>query len=70
MAQPTLYERLGDVYASAAVVNDFVNRIMDNPIRNANPLMDEAHARISKAGFKYPDTFSFYSLGSNSPKLT
>jgi len=49
----SLYERLGGVYAIAAVVDDFIDRIMVNPILNANPKVDEAHHRVSKAGFKY-----------------
>jgi hemoglobin len=49
----SLYERLGGVYAIAAVVDDFVNRIMDDPRLNANPKVDEAHHRVSAAGFKY-----------------
>lgn len=49
----SLYERLGGIYAIAAVVDDFIDRIMVNPILNANPLVDEAHHRVSKAGFKY-----------------
>jgi len=28
---PSLYERLGEVYAVAAVVDDFIDRIMDAP---------------------------------------
>jgi hemoglobin len=49
----SLYERLGGVYAIAAVVDDFINRIMDDPRLNANPKVDEAHHRVSRAGFKY-----------------
>lgn len=49
----TLYERLGGVYAIAAVVDDFIERIMVDPRLNANPRVDEAHHRVSKAGFKY-----------------
>jgi hemoglobin len=52
-AKPSLYERLGGVYAIAAVVDDFIDRIMDNPRLNANPKVDEAHHRVSRAGFKY-----------------
>src|SRR6266446_4530360 len=52
-AQKSLYDRLGGVYAIAAVIDDFINRIMDNPLLNANPKVDEAHHRVSKAGFKY-----------------
>jgi len=49
----SLYERLGGVYAIAAVVDDFIDRIMVNPLLNANPKVDEAHHQVSKAGFKY-----------------
>jgi hemoglobin len=49
----SLYERLGGVYAIAAVVDDFIDRIMDDPRLNANPQVDEAHHRVSRAGFKY-----------------
>jgi hemoglobin len=49
----SLYERLGGVYAIAAVVDDFVDRIMHNPKLNANPKVDEAHHRVPPAGFKY-----------------
>ena len=51
--KPSLYERLGGVYAIAAVVDDFINRVMDDPQLNANPKVDEAHHRVSRAGFKY-----------------
>lgn len=51
--QPSLYERLGGVYAIAAVVDDFIDRIMDDARLNANPMVDEAHHRVSRAGFKY-----------------
>ena len=49
----SLYDRLGGVYSIAAVVDDFIERIMGNPVLNANPKVDEAHHRVSKAGFKY-----------------
>ena len=50
---PTLYERLGGVYSIATVMDDFINRIMIDPRLNANPKVDEAHHRVSPAGFKY-----------------
>ena len=50
---PSLYESLGGVYAIAAVVDDFVDRIMADARLNANPKVDEAHHRVSRAGFKY-----------------
>ncbi len=49
----TLYNRLGGVYHIAAIVDDLVDRLMDNPALNANPAIDEAHHRLPKAGFKY-----------------
>src|SRR5712692_7759796 len=51
--KPSLYDRLGGVYAIAAVVDDFIDRIMDDPRLNANPKVNEAHHRVSRAGFKY-----------------
>src|SRR3954463_7402617 len=48
-----LYERLGGVYAVAAVVDDFIDRVMADPRLNANPKVDDAHHRVSRAGFKY-----------------
>ena len=52
-AKPSLYDRLGGVYAIAAVVDDFIDRLMDDPRLNANPKVNEAHHRVSRAGFKY-----------------
>ena len=51
--ETTLYERLGGIYAIATVVDDFIDRVMNNPILNANPAVDEAHHRVTPAGFKY-----------------
>jgi len=50
---PTLYERLGGVYAIATVVDDFIDRVMSDPRLNRNPRVDEAHHRVPPAGFKY-----------------
>ena len=49
----SLYERLGGVYSIATVVDDFIDRIMVDRRLNANPRVDEAHHRVSPAGFKY-----------------
>jgi hemoglobin len=51
--EPTLYDRLGGVYNIAVVVDDFIDRVMTDPRLNANPRVDEAHHRVSAAGFKY-----------------
>ena len=57
MEQPTpqtsLYDRLGGVYNIATVVDVFIDRIMSDPRLNKNPAVDEAHHRVSPAGFKY-----------------
>jgi hemoglobin len=51
--QPSLYERLGGVHGIATVVDDFIDRIMVDERLNANPAVDEAHHKVSPAGFKY-----------------
>jgi truncated hemoglobin YjbI len=35
-SKPTLYDRLGGVYSIAAVVDDFIDRVMHNPVLNAH----------------------------------
>jgi hemoglobin len=52
-ATATLYDRLGNVYSIATVVDDFIDRIMRDPRLNANPALDEAHHKVPPAGFKY-----------------
>ncbi|MCE9531982.1 MAG: group 1 truncated hemoglobin [Planctomycetes bacterium] len=52
MSEP-LYERLGGVYPIATVIDDFIDRVMADPRLNANPKVDEAHHRVTPAGFKY-----------------
>jgi hemoglobin len=51
--QATLYDRLGGVYNIATVVDDLIDRIMVDARLNANPRVDEAHHRVSAAGFKF-----------------
>ena len=50
---PSLYDRLGGVYNIATVVDDLIDRVMVDPRLNANPHVDEAHHRVSAAGFKF-----------------
>ena len=50
---PSLYDRLGGIYNIATVVDDLIDRVMVDPRLNANPRVDEAHHRVSAAGFKY-----------------
>lgn len=51
--KPSLYTRLGGVYSIATVVDDFIDRVMVDPRLNANPLVNEAHHRVTSQGFKY-----------------
>jgi hemoglobin len=51
--KPSLYDRLGGVYNIATVVEDLIDRVMVDSRLNANPRVDEAHHRVSSAGFKY-----------------
>jgi len=72
---PPLYDRLGGVYNIAPVVDDLIDRVMSDLRLNANPRVDEAHHRVSAAGFKYfvtelvcreaggPQTYSGRSMG-------
>ena len=51
--QPSLYERLGGTYSIATVVDDFIERLLVNATLNANPSINEARARVPKAGLKF-----------------
>jgi hemoglobin len=51
--EKSLYDRLGGVYAIAALVDDFIDRVVANDILNANPAIKEARSHLTKAGFKY-----------------
>jgi len=51
--RPSLYDRLGGVYNIAPVVDNLIDHVVIDPRLNANPSVDEAHHRVSAAGFKY-----------------
>jgi len=51
-----LYDRLGGVYSIATVVDDFIERLLVNHTLNANPAINEARARVPKAGLKFQVT--------------
>lgn len=53
LEKPSLYDRLGGVYNIATVVDHLIDRVMIDSRLNANPRVDEAHHRVSAAGFKY-----------------
>jgi hemoglobin len=52
-SQPSLCERLGGIYSIATVVDDFIDRVMNDPRLNANPAVNQAHHKVPPAGFKY-----------------
>ena len=53
VGKATLYERLGGAYPIAAVVDDFIERLLVNDTLNANPAIREARARVPSAGLKF-----------------
>lgn len=55
-APKSLCDRLGGVYAIATVVDDFIERLLVNATLNANPAINEARARVPKAGLKFQVT--------------
>jgi hemoglobin len=61
--RPSRYSRLGGAYSNATVVEDLIDRIMVDPRLNANPRVDEAHHRVTSAGFKYLVTELLCSAG-------
>lgn len=54
--KPSLYDRLGGVYAIATVVDDFIERLLVNNTLNANPRIDAARQHVPKAGLKFQVT--------------
>jgi hemoglobin len=60
---PSLYDRLGGVYNIATVIDDLIDKVMTDPRLNKNPAVDEAHHRVSPAGFKFLVTEMVCSAG-------
>src|SRR3954467_13912084 len=50
---PPLDGRLGGVYNIATCSDELIDRVMTDPRLNKNPAVDEAHHRVSPAGFKF-----------------
>jgi hemoglobin len=50
---PSLYQRLGGVYAIACVVDEFVDALLLNETLNANPRIKEARERVPRQGLKF-----------------
>jgi hemoglobin len=58
-AEPSLYERLGGIFAIAAVVNRFSDEIITNPKLNENPALkawNETEAEFRLPGLKFGRT--------------
>jgi hemoglobin len=53
MAEQSLYERLGGVYAIAAAVDVLVDRLYANASANLNPAVAAFHQQQGQAGFKF-----------------
>jgi hemoglobin len=51
--EKSLYDRLGGAYSIAALVDDFIERLLVNEVLNANPAIKEARDRVPKAGLKF-----------------
>ncbi len=49
----SLYERLGGVNAIALVVDDFVERILADPVLQANPKIVDGYKNMTIPGLKY-----------------
>jgi hemoglobin len=49
----SLYDRLGGAYAIATVVDAFIEKLLVNDTLNANAAINEARARVPKAGLKF-----------------
>lgn len=52
-AAPSLYERLGGVYAIALVVDDLIDRVAGNEVLNANPNVYAARVPARFPGLKF-----------------
>ena len=50
---PSLYERLGGVYPIALVVDDFIDRVVNNDVLNANPDIYAARKEERFPGLKF-----------------
>ncbi len=49
----SLYKRLGGIEGIAPVVSNFLDRLISNPVLNANPRIDEARRGVPKAYLLY-----------------
>ena len=52
-AEESLYDRLGGTYPIAVLVDDFMNRIVENGTLNTNPAIDAARTTVPLPGLKF-----------------
>jgi len=67
-AEESLYERLGGTYSIAVVIDDFMNRIIDNGTLNANPAIDAARKTVPLPGLKF-QVIAFTVQAAGGPKI-
>jgi len=67
-AEESLYQRLGGTYPIAVVVNDFMNRIVEDGTVNANPAVAAARDRVPLPGLKFQVT-AFIVQAAGGPKV-
>lgn len=64
---PSLYDRLGGIHAVASVIDDFIERLLADPVITKNEKVVSALGRISKPGLKYLVT-EFVSQATGGPQ--
>ena len=67
-AEESLYERLGGTYPIAVVIDDFMNRIVNNGTLNANPAIDAARTTVPLPGLKF-QVIAFTVQAAGGPKI-
>jgi len=67
-AEESLYDRLGGTYPIAVVVNDFMDRIVEDGTINANPIVAATRERVPLPGLKFQVT-AFMVQAAGGPKV-
>ena len=67
-AEESLYNRLGGTYPIAVLVDDFMNRIVENGTLNANPDIDAARTTVPLPGLKFR-VIAFMVQAAGGPKV-
>lgn len=67
-AEESLYDRLGGTYPIAVLVDDFMNRIVENGTLNANPAIEAARTTVPLPGLKF-QVVAFMVQAAGGPKV-